>query len=78
LPPHGGYTFFSRRDNGRPLSDREIEGLHRKHLLDVELVHVEQVSLLRCLVKHGQGLAARPAEWPFSKKRVIHRPLAVH
>jgi hypothetical protein len=36
----------------RPLSQEEIDLLHQELLLEVELVQLEQVSLLRCLVKH--------------------------
>ena len=37
---------------GRDLTDDEIDRLHEEHLLEVELVQVEQIALLRCLIKH--------------------------
>jgi hypothetical protein len=40
------------QDAGRPLSDEEADALHRAHVLEVELVQLEQETLLRCLVKH--------------------------
>jgi hypothetical protein len=38
--------------NGRELTADEIDRLHEEHLLEVELVQVEQIALLRCLIKH--------------------------
>ena len=36
----------------RHLTPDEIDLLFRQHLLEVELVQVEQIALLRCLIKH--------------------------
>jgi hypothetical protein len=41
-----------RQDADRPLSDEEASARHRAHVLEVELVQLEQEALLRCLVKH--------------------------
>jgi hypothetical protein len=41
-----------RQDAGKPLSDEEADALHRAHVTEVELVHLEQEGVLRCLVKH--------------------------
>lgn len=38
--------------HGRELTDDEIDRLHQELLLEVELVQVEQMAVLRCLVKH--------------------------
>lgn len=37
---------------GRSLSRAEIDLLHEQHLLEVELVQLEQMAILRCLIKH--------------------------
>jgi hypothetical protein len=38
----------------RPLTDSELDLLHEQHLLEVELVQLEQMAVLRCLIKyHG-------------------------
>jgi hypothetical protein len=43
-----------RQDAGKPLSDEAADALHRAHVLEVELVQLEQEGVLRCLVKrHG-------------------------
>jgi hypothetical protein len=51
---------------GGPLSDAEVERLYQQHLLETELVQIEQVLLLRCLARrHGlrtvriEGLTAQ-------------------
>jgi len=36
----------------KPVSDAEIDDLYKEFLLEVELVQIEQKTLLRCLVKH--------------------------
>jgi hypothetical protein len=41
-----------RQDAGKPLSNEEADALHRAHVLEVELVQLEQEGVLRCLVKH--------------------------
>jgi hypothetical protein len=41
-----------RQQLGKTVSDEAIEKLYQKHLLEVELIQIEQVAILRCLVKH--------------------------
>jgi hypothetical protein len=41
-----------RQAAGKPLSDEEVDGLHAEHLLEVELVQLEQATVLKCLTKH--------------------------
>lgn len=36
----------------RQLSEDEIDILHEQHLLEVELVQLEQMAVLRCLIRH--------------------------
>jgi len=38
--------------HGRPLTQDEIDVLYEQHLLEVELVQLEQLAVLRCLIKH--------------------------
>ncbi len=45
----------------RPLSEREIDLLHEELLLEVDLVQIEQMAVLRCLIKH-HGLKRVVAE----------------
>jgi len=47
--------------DGRELTEAEIDALHEEHLLQVELVQLEQAALLRCLAKH-HGLRRLLAE----------------
>jgi hypothetical protein len=46
------FALDVRQVTGRPLSDEAVVKLYQKHLLEVELVQIEQGVLLRCLVKH--------------------------
>jgi hypothetical protein len=46
------FALDVRQVAGRPLSDEAVEKLYQKHLLEVELVQIEQGVLLRCLVEH--------------------------
>lgn len=52
----------------RPLSEHEIDLLVEEHLLEVERVQIEQMTLLRCLIKH-HGLRRVFAEG-FSEKEL--------
>jgi hypothetical protein len=61
-----------RQDTGRPLSDEEADALHRAHVLEVELVQLEQEALLRCLVKH-HGLRRVLAEGLTPKGMPVYR-----
>lgn len=40
------------RAAGRNLNDAQMEAAYREHLLEVELVQIEQLALLRCLIRH--------------------------
>jgi hypothetical protein len=46
------FALDMRQQLGKSVSDEAIEKLYEKHLLEVELVQIEQVAILRCLVKH--------------------------
>jgi hypothetical protein len=37
---------------GRPLTDEELDELHEQLCMEVELVQLEQMAILRCLIKH--------------------------
>src|SRR5262249_10273293 len=63
------FALAVRQQFQRPVSDEEVDKLLREHLLEVELVQIEQVALLRCLVKHhglqvvlAEGLTPRRLE----------------
>ena len=46
------YALDMKQAHGRELTAAEIEWLHQELLLEVELVQVEQIAVLRCLIKH--------------------------
>jgi hypothetical protein len=50
--PRDLYALDARQVYGRDLTEEEIDALHEEHLLQVELVQLQQVALLRCLAKH--------------------------
>lgn len=50
--PKDLYALDMKTATGRELTDDEIDRLHRELLLQVEAVQLEQMALLRCLVKH--------------------------
>lgn len=50
--PKDLYALDMKHATGRELSDEEIDRLHRELLLEVEVVQLEQMALLRCLIKH--------------------------
>lgn len=50
--PRDLYALDMKQAHGRELTDKEIDRLHQELLLEVELVQLEQIALLRCLVKH--------------------------
>lgn len=50
--PRELFALDARQQAGRPLSDEDVDKLHRKQLLGIELVQLEQTTILRCLVKH--------------------------
>lgn len=37
---------------GKPLTDEDVDLLYHEHLLQVELVQLQQMAVLRCLAKH--------------------------
>lgn len=52
--PRELYALDMKTAHGRDLTDDEIDRLHQELLLEVELVQVEQMAVLRCLIKqHG-------------------------
>jgi hypothetical protein len=60
------YAIDLKSAHGRELSDQEIDDLYQELLLEVEAVQLEQMALLRCLIKyHGlkriycEGLTAK-------------------
>ena len=46
------YAIDMKQVHGRELTEQEIDQLHRELLLEVELVQLEQLAILRCLIKH--------------------------
>lgn len=46
------YAIDMKQVHGRELTDQEIDQLHGELLLEVELVQLEQLAILRCLIKH--------------------------
>jgi hypothetical protein len=46
------FALDMRQQLGRAASNQAVEKLYENHLLEVELVQIEQGILLRCLVKH--------------------------
>jgi hypothetical protein len=50
--PRDLHAIDLRQAAGRPLSDEDIDVLHAEHLLEVELVQLDQAAILRCLTKH--------------------------
>jgi hypothetical protein len=59
--PRDSFAIDMADAYGRTLSADEIDLLYEQHLLEVELVQLEQIALLRCLIKH-HGLKAVFAE----------------
>jgi hypothetical protein len=52
LVPRELHGVDLRHAAGKALSDEEIDVLHAEHLLEVELVQLEQATVLKCLAKH--------------------------
>jgi hypothetical protein len=50
--PKDLFAIDIKQAHGRELTDDEIDRLHQELLLEVELVQLEQMALLRCLIKH--------------------------
>jgi hypothetical protein len=46
------YAIDMKQVHGRELTEQEIDQLHLELLLEVELVQLEQLAILRCLIKH--------------------------
>jgi len=55
--PKALFAADLRASSGRPLTDQEIDKAHEQLLREVELVQQEQLTLLRCLIRH-HGLRA--------------------
>src|SRR5262249_42622592 len=54
---------------GRPLSDADVDRLYEQHLLQTELVQIEQTVLLRCLARHQVlGATDRRGEHPTERR----------
>src|SRR5262249_51494762 len=52
LVPRDLFALDARQAAGRPLSDADVDRLYEQHLLETELVQIEQTVLLRCLARH--------------------------
>lgn len=52
LVPRDLFALDVRQAAGRPLSDADIDKLYEQHLLETELVQIEQMILLRSLARH--------------------------
>ena len=50
--PKDLYALDMKQAHGRELTPEEIDRLHQELLLEVQLVQLEQMALLRCLIKH--------------------------
>jgi hypothetical protein len=50
--PKDLFAIDMKNAHGRELADDEINRLYEEHLLEVEAVQLEQMSLLRCLIRH--------------------------
>lgn len=50
--PKDLYAIDMKNAHGRELSAEEIDRLHQELLLEVEAVQLEQMAMLRCLIKH--------------------------
>jgi hypothetical protein len=50
--PKDLYAIDLRNSAGRPLTDDEVDRLHEELCLEVEAVQLEQMAVLRCLIKH--------------------------
>jgi hypothetical protein len=77
--PKDLYALDLKAAYKRHLSDREIDLLHEELLLEVELVQIEQMALLRCLIKHhglrrvvSEGLAEGELH-AYKEKIAAHR-----
>lgn len=46
------YALDMKQAHGRELTAEEIDQIHQELLLEVELVQLEQMAVLRCLIKH--------------------------
>lgn len=75
LVPRDLFAIDVRQAAGQRLPDAEVERLYEEHLLETELVQIEQVAILRCLARrHGlrtvriEGLTAK--EVPLFRERI--------
>ncbi len=59
--PRNLFVADLRERSDQEFSEEEIDELYQQHLLEVELVQAEQMTLLRCLLKH-HGLRTVYAE----------------
>ena len=50
--PRDLFALDVRQATGRPLSETEVDRLYEQHLLETDLVQIEQMVLLRCLARH--------------------------
>lgn len=50
--PKDLYAIDMKQAHGRELTDDEIDRLHQELLLEVQAVQLEQIALLRCLIRH--------------------------
>jgi hypothetical protein len=73
--PKDSYAIDMKDATGKELTTEEIDRLHEELLLEVEAVQLEQMALLRCLIKHhglkrifSEGLASK--DQPDYRKRI--------
>lgn len=50
--PRELFALDMKEVHGRDLADKEIDRLYQEFLLEVELVQIEQLAILRCLIRH--------------------------
>jgi hypothetical protein len=50
--PKDWYAIDTREAKGKSLSDVDVDLLYQEFLLKIELVQLEQMAVLRCLIKH--------------------------
>jgi hypothetical protein len=50
--PRDRFALDARQPAGKHLADAEVDALYAQHLLEVELVQVEQAAILECLNRH--------------------------
>ena len=70
--PRDLFALDVRQAAGRPLSETEVDRLYEQHLLETDLVQIEQMVLLRCLARH-HGLRSIRIEGLTAEKEPLFR-----